>query len=126
MVGPSHFHSGLTHPFDLGLDLSGRDSPRVAGIAREMALTSDHLIPRLNGENFSNILLWAIAYCSHPFHEQKPSGLSRLSSIIFLGAGTVLITYLIGKKMAGEKIGLMADSSWQPCRLLLPFTVVSW
>jgi 4-amino-4-deoxy-L-arabinose transferase-like glycosyltransferase len=34
------------------LELSGSDSPRVAGIAREMAVTSDYLIPRLNGENF--------------------------------------------------------------------------
>jgi 4-amino-4-deoxy-L-arabinose transferase-like glycosyltransferase len=34
------------------LELSGRDSPRVAGIAREMAVTSNYLIPRLNGENF--------------------------------------------------------------------------
>ena len=28
-----------------GLDLSGQDSPRVAGIAREMAVTSNYLIP---------------------------------------------------------------------------------
>src|SRR4030043_985165 len=48
----------------LGLDLSGRDSPRVAGIAREMAVTSDYLIPRLNGEDFfeyPSVGYWPIA-----------------------------------------------------------------
>ena len=47
-----------------GLDLSGRDSPRVAGIAREMAVISDYLIPRLNGENFleyPSLGYWPIA-----------------------------------------------------------------
>jgi 4-amino-4-deoxy-L-arabinose transferase-like glycosyltransferase len=93
----------------LGLDLSGRDSPRVAGIAREMAVTPNYLIPRLNGENFleyPSLGYWPIALtlsmCKNP-----PDFLAFLP-IIFLGTGTVLITYLIGKKLAGEKIGLMA------------------
>jgi 4-amino-4-deoxy-L-arabinose transferase-like glycosyltransferase len=92
-----------------GLDLSGRDSPRVAGIAREMALTLDYLIPRLNGENFleyPSLGYWPIAL-TISMSKNPPDFLAFLP-IIFLGAGTVLITYLIGKKLAGEKIGLMA------------------
>src|SRR3974377_1324910 len=92
-----------------GLDLSGRDSPRVAGIAREMAVTSDYLIPRLNGENFieyPSLGYWPIAF-TLSMSNNPPDFLAFLP-MVFLGTGTVLITYLIGKKLAGEKIGLMA------------------
>jgi len=93
----------------MGLDLSGRDSPRVAGIAREMAVTSDYLIPRLNGENFleyPSLGYWPIAL-TLSMSKNPPDFLAFLP-IVFLGTGTVLITYLIGKKLAGEQIGLMA------------------
>jgi 4-amino-4-deoxy-L-arabinose transferase-like glycosyltransferase len=92
-----------------GLDLSGRDSPRVAGIAREMAVTSNYLIPRLNGENFLEyppLGYWPIALTLSMI--KKPPDFLAFLPIAFLGTGTVLITYLIGKKLAGEKIGLMA------------------
>ena len=92
-----------------GVDLSGRDSPRVAGIAREMALTSGYLIPRLDGENFleyPSLGYWPIAL-TLSMSKNPPEFLAFLP-IMLLGTGTVLITYLIGKKLAGEKIGLMA------------------
>jgi 4-amino-4-deoxy-L-arabinose transferase-like glycosyltransferase len=92
-----------------GLTLSGRDSPRVAGIAREMAVTSDYLIPRLNGEDFleyPSLGYWPIAL-TLSMSKNPPDFLAFLP-IIFLGTGTVLITYLIGKKLAGERIGLLA------------------
>ena len=92
-----------------GLELSGRDSPRVAGIAREMAVTSDYLIPRLNGENFleyPSLGYWPIAL-TLSMSKNPPDFLAFLP-MVFLGTGTVLITYLIGKKLAGERIGLMA------------------
>ena len=91
------------------LELSGRDSPRVAGIAREMAVTSNYLIPRLNGENFLEyppLGYWPIALTLSV--SQKPIDFLALIPIVFFGAGTVLITFLIGKKLAGEQIGLMA------------------
>jgi 4-amino-4-deoxy-L-arabinose transferase-like glycosyltransferase len=92
-----------------GLNLSGRDSPRVAGIAREMAVTSDYLIPRLNGEDFLEyppLGYWPIAL-SLSMSKNPPDFLAFLP-IVFLGTGTVLLTYLIGKKLAGERIGLLA------------------
>jgi len=92
-----------------GLDLSGRDSPRVAGIAREMAITSDYLVPRLNGENFleyPSLGYWPIAL-TLSMSKNPPDFLAFLPMVL-LGTGTVLITYLIGKKLAEEKIGLMA------------------
>jgi len=91
------------------LELSGADSPRVAGIAREMAVTSNYLIPRLNGENFLEyppLGYWPVAL-SLSMSKHPPEFLAFLP-IVLLGTGTVLITYLIGKKLAGERIGLMA------------------
>jgi 4-amino-4-deoxy-L-arabinose transferase-like glycosyltransferase len=91
------------------LELSGRDSPRVAGIAREMAVTSNYLIPRLNGENFLEyppLGYWPIALTLSV--SQTPTDFLAFIPIIFLGAGTVLITFLIGKRLAGERIGLLA------------------
>lgn len=90
-------------------ELSGSDSPRVAGIAREMAVTSNYLIPRLNGENFLEYPLlgyWPIALILSM--SEKPSDFLALLPAVFLGTGTVLITFFIGKVLAGEKIGLMA------------------
>jgi 4-amino-4-deoxy-L-arabinose transferase-like glycosyltransferase len=92
-----------------GLELSGRDSLRVAGIAREMAVTSNYLIPRLNGEDFleyPSLGYWPIALTLSM--SKNPLDFLAFLPIIFLGTGTVLITYLIGKRLAGEKIGLMA------------------
>jgi 4-amino-4-deoxy-L-arabinose transferase-like glycosyltransferase len=91
------------------LELSERDSPRVAGIAREMAITSNYLIPRLNGENFLEyppLGYWPMALTLSV--SQKPTDFLAFIPIVFFGAGTVLITYLIGKRLAGERIGLMA------------------
>jgi len=92
-----------------GLELSGRDSPRVAGIAQEMAVTSDYLIPRLNGENFleyPSLGYWPIALTLSM--SKNPPDFLGFVPIVFLGTGTILITYLIGKQLAGERIGLMA------------------
>ncbi len=92
-----------------GVDLSDRDSLRVAGIAREMAVTSDYLIPRLNGKMFLEyppVGFWPIALSLSM--SKKPSEFLAFLPIILLGTGTVLITYLIGEKLAGKKVGLMA------------------
>jgi 4-amino-4-deoxy-L-arabinose transferase-like glycosyltransferase len=90
-------------------ELSGRDSLRVAGIAREMAVNSNYLIPRLNGENFLEyppLGYWPIALTLSV--SQKPPDFLAFLPIVFFGTGTVLITFLIGKTLAGERIGLMA------------------
>jgi 4-amino-4-deoxy-L-arabinose transferase-like glycosyltransferase len=89
--------------------LSGRDSPRVAGIAREMAVTSNYLVPRLNGENFLEyppLGYWPIALTLSM--SQRPADFLAFLPILLLGTGTVLITYLIGKTLAGGKIGVLA------------------
>jgi 4-amino-4-deoxy-L-arabinose transferase-like glycosyltransferase len=91
------------------IELSGRDSPRVAGIAREMAVTSNYLIPRLNGKNFLEyppLGYWPIAFVLST--SKQPPDFLALLPLIFLGTGTVLLTFLIGRTLAGEQIGVMA------------------
>ncbi len=91
------------------IELSDHDSPRVAGIAREMAVTSDYLNARLNGEKFleyPSLGYWPIAFTLSM--SKAPSGFLALLPVALLGTGTVLITFLIGKALAGEKIGLIA------------------
>jgi 4-amino-4-deoxy-L-arabinose transferase-like glycosyltransferase len=87
----------------LNLELSAPDSARVAGIAREMAVTSNYVIPRLNGENFleyPSLGYWPIAL-TLSMSERPPDFLAFLP-IVFL------ITFLIGKTLAGEGVGLVA------------------
>jgi 4-amino-4-deoxy-L-arabinose transferase-like glycosyltransferase len=91
------------------LELSDRDSHRVAGIAREMAVTSNYLIPRLNGENFLEyppLGYWPIALSLSM--SEKPPDILAFLPLVFFGTGTVLITFLIGKTLAVERIGLIA------------------
>ena len=91
------------------LELSGRDPPRVAGIAREMAVTSNYLIPRLNGENFLEyppLGYWPIALSLSM--SEKPPDILAFIPLVFFGTGTILITFLIGKTLAVERIGLIA------------------
>jgi len=91
------------------LELSDRDSSRVAGIAREMAITSNYLIPRLNGEDFLEyppLGYWPIALTLSM--SEKPPDILAFLPLVFFGTGTVLITFLIGKTLAVERIGLIA------------------
>ncbi len=91
------------------LELSDRDSSRVAGIAREMAVTSNYLIPRLNGENFLEyppLGYWPIALSLSM--SEKPPDILAFIPLVFFGTGTVLITFLIGKTLAVKRIGLIA------------------
>ena len=91
------------------LKLSDRDSPRVAGIAREMAITSNYLIPRLNGENFLEyppLGYWPIALSLSM--SEKPPDILAFLPLVFFATGTVLITFLVGKRLAVERIGLIA------------------
>jgi len=90
--------------------LSGHDDPRVAGIAREMLLDRDFVIPRLNGEPFLEyppfgylpVALFLKA------SGRPPDWLATLPSA-FLGAATACLTFLLGRRMAGERVGLLAS-----------------
>jgi 4-amino-4-deoxy-L-arabinose transferase-like glycosyltransferase len=93
----------------LGGQLSGADQPRVAGIAREMAITGDYLIPRLNGQNFVEYPdLGYLPTAVFLSMTKKPTDFLAILPIAILGTTTVLLTFLIGKTMAGPRTGLLA------------------
>jgi len=90
-------------------ELSGPDEPRVAGIAREMALTRNYLIPHLNGENFLEYPpLGYLPIVLSVSMSESPADFLAYIPIALIGVGTILLTFLIGKALAGERIGLTA------------------
>jgi len=90
-------------------ELSGPDEPRVAGIAREMAITGNYFIPRLNGEDFLEYPpLGYLPIVLSLSASEKPSDFLAFFPIALIGTGTILLTFLIGRALAGERVGLTA------------------
>lgn len=94
-----------------GGELASRDPPRVAGIAREMAFSADYFVPRLNGQPFleypslgyAPIALFLSA-------SAQPSEFIALLPMALIGVATVWLTYLIGKRLEGERVGIAAGA----------------
>ena len=76
------------------IDLQGGDETRVAGIAAEMALDGDLLMPKLNGAPFLEyppLFYAAVAACYRlfgftPFAAKLPAALSALAGVLLLYA----------------------------------------
>lgn len=92
-----------------GRTYSITDEPRVAGIAWEMVIENDYIVPRLNGKPFLEYpqlgyipaaILFKLTGVNTPF-------VSHISTIL-AGMGTVLLTFLLGRLLGGEKVGLLA------------------
>jgi len=93
----------------LGSELSIHDTARVAGIAREMAFTGDYFVPRLNGRNFLEYpSLGYLPIALFLSTSKNPPDFLAILPIALLGTATVLLTFLIGKVLADERIGLTA------------------
>ena len=72
-----------------------------------MAVTSNYLIPRLNGKNFLEYpSLGYLPIALTLAMSERPPDYFVFLPIILLGTGTVFITFLIGKRLAGDRIGL--------------------
>ncbi len=84
------------------------DEPRVAEIGREMWLNHQYVIPTLNREPFLEKppLYWWVMTAFYQFFGVS-DGTARLPSALF-GFLTLLFTYLIGKRVADEKTGMVA------------------
>jgi hypothetical protein len=92
-----------------GNTFSLHDESRVAGIAWEMAVENDYIVPRLNGT---------------PFLEYPPLGYIPIALFLKLtgikspfmahlanaavGMGTVFLIFLLGKTLGDEKTGILA------------------
>jgi 4-amino-4-deoxy-L-arabinose transferase-like glycosyltransferase len=93
----------------LNSELSIHDTARVAGIAREMAFTGNYFIPRLNGQNFLEYpSLGYLPIALFLSTSKNPPDFLAILPIALLGTATVLLTFLIGKVLANERVGLMA------------------
>lgn len=103
-----------------GRGFTGRDETRVAGIAREMAITKDYLVPRLNGEVFSEyppLGYWLPAFI-FTLTDSANAFPIHLSGVLFCLL-TVSLTFQIGKMFAGERIGLLSGVFLQLSALFL-------
>jgi 4-amino-4-deoxy-L-arabinose transferase-like glycosyltransferase len=93
----------------LNCELSIHDSARVAGIAREMAFTGNYFIPKLNGQNFLEYpSLGYLPIALFLSTNNNPPDFLAILPIALLGTATVLLTFLIGKVLASERVGLIA------------------
>jgi len=84
------------------------DEPRVAEIGREMWLTHHYAVPTLNQAPFLEKppLYWWVMSASYEYFGVS-DGTARLPSALF-GFLTLLFTYLIGKRIGGDKAGVFA------------------
>jgi len=94
-------------------DLWGPDEPRYAQVAREMMRGGDYLVPHLNGQVYWEkppLFFWAVAASSWLVDGDGlgPSPLAaRLPSAI-AGLGTLLLTYLLARRIYGPSIALLS------------------
>lgn len=89
--------------------LSGNDEPRVAGIAREMALNGEYEHPQLNGEPFLEYpslgyIPYALAFS---LFDRPGDMLAHIVPALF-GLGTLFFTYLMGVLLGGRALGIAA------------------
>lgn len=92
---PTFFSRGLWNP----------DEPRYAQVASEMAIRSDYLVPRLNREVYPEkppLFFWLTLAANKLFGRENAT---RCLSLL-AGLGVVLFTFLIGKRLLGEREGL--------------------
>lgn len=114
------FTAALQFVSIVGCELSGSDEPRVAGIAREMAITFDWLVPRLNGREFLEyppLGYYPIALSLSLGEAWSLGGawsfgrtweILSVIPVALLGMSSVLLTYSLGKRLASERVGLAA------------------
>jgi len=93
----------------LRADLSVRDETRVAGIAQEMVLEGQLAWPRLNGQPFLEYpsLGYLPAVALLRLAGGASDALLLLSSVL-AGLATLLLTFAMGRWIAGEAAGLCA------------------
>jgi 4-amino-4-deoxy-L-arabinose transferase-like glycosyltransferase len=84
------------------------DEPRVAEIGREMWMNHQYTVPTLNKTPFLEKppLYWWVMSASYELFGVS-DGNARLPSALF-GFLTLLFTYLIGRRIGGEKTGMFA------------------
>lgn len=92
-----------------GYDLWPPDEPRFAQVAREMLHTGDYLVPRINGQPYTEkppMLFWATALLSAP--QGDVTEFSARLPLALAGLVTVLLTYFLARNLYGPPVALWA------------------
>lgn len=92
-----------------GWDLWNPDEPRYAQVAREMVDGGDWVLMHANGETYEDkppLFFWLIAFSSSLW-QGFSSFSARFPSALF-GTLTVLLTFLLGKKLYGSRTGFLS------------------
>lgn len=85
------------------------DEPRFAEVTREMMMTGDYLVPRVNGEPYNEkppLLFWSQAVVSLFF-----GGITETSAripVALAGMMVVLLTYWVGRRMLGAETAFIS------------------
>ncbi len=101
-------------------DLWNPDEPRYAEVTREMVVTGDYLVPRLNGRVYTQkppLLFWAIAGFA-----ALRGGLDeiavRLPSAL-AAVGTILLVFLIARRLFDRRAAWFAAAAFATCGKIL-------
>lgn len=100
---------GLFLPWLGARDLWNPDEPRYAEVAREMGVDGQFLVPRLNGETYTQkppLFFWAINVASlvtGGFDEWTARLPSALAAV-----GATLLVFLIGRRLFDERVAWLA------------------
>lgn len=89
-------------------DLWPPDEPRFAEVAREMAVSGDYLVPRVNGETYLEkppLLFWASALAGLPMG-QVDEVAARVPSVL-AAILVVLLSFLIARDAFGRRTALL-------------------
>lgn len=92
-----------------GYDLWPPDEPRFAQVAREMLQSGDFLVPRINGQPYTEkppMLFWATALLSAPLGDVTEFT-ARLP-LALAGLVTLLLTYLLARSLYGTRVAFWA------------------
>lgn len=94
------------------------DEPRYAEVTRQMALTGDLLVPRFNGEAYSEkppLLFW-LSLAAERIPGVPAGGGGRLVGAV-ASAATLVLTWRIGALIMGEATGALAAALLSGCLL---------
>lgn len=85
-----------------------RDEPRYAQCTREMRASGDWVRPTFNGEprNHKPVLIYWLMMVGYAVGGDNPYGARLVSAV--MGAGTVLLTWGLGRRMFGPSVGRLA------------------
>jgi asparagine N-glycosylation enzyme membrane subunit Stt3 len=90
-------------------DLWNPDEPRYAQVAREMVNGGDWILMHFNGQIYADkppLFFWLIAFSSYLWQGFNSFAVRFFSA--FFGTLTVLLTFLLGKKLFSSRTGLFS------------------